>query len=94
MALALATHLQAVAAFLEQIHMTPSFLQVSALQAQHLCEQLQGMSLSVEDAGKILQAIRQGPWPAASLEALTSAVARQTCVGLGPSYLTSSNSSG
>ena len=78
MASAMATHLQAVASFMQQVRHTPAFADVVRAQEAHFTAQLSKCSFTIDEGNLIVAALREAPWPPAILQELLSLVASKT----------------
>ena len=75
MAEALSSHCEAVRAFVEQVGETPGAHKVLLAQRNHIEQQLQALSLTVLEAGRLVRALQGIPWPSGIKDTLTSMVA-------------------
>jgi len=78
MAEQLALHCQAAQAFAQQLGDSPGARKILLAQRRHVEQRLQELSLSEQDAGRVLAAIESIPWPAGAKEGLTSLIAERT----------------
>lgn len=78
MAEQLTLHCQAVQTFVQQLGDSPGARKILLSQRTHVEQRLQELSLSVQEAGRVLAAIESIPWPAGAKEGLTSLIAART----------------
>jgi hypothetical protein len=78
MADALASHCEAVRAFVEQLGDTSGARKILVAQKKHIEQRLEQIPLTVQDAGRILRSLEGIPWPDGAREALTSLIAERS----------------
>ena len=80
MAAQLVSHLQALGSFMKQIKNTPSFADVCSNQRSHYSQQLSTMTLSIQEASQVADALKNMPWGAGVLESMLQELAEKTAV--------------